>query len=95
VSATVPTDRIKSSSGDVDPLSSKRRSGSLDVFLLSAWCGLAGGLLEVGTRILCRYIDPTNRLYVLSRHFVWLVPLSNLVLLSGVGTFLALGNWTW
>ena len=60
--------------------------GPRDVLLLSAWCGLAAGWLEVGTRVLCRSIDPTNRLYLMSRHFVWLVPLSNLMLFFGHGS---------
>ena len=33
----------------------QRRLASLDVLVLSLWCGLAAGLLEVGARILCRY----------------------------------------
>ena len=63
--------------------------------MLSAWCGLASGLLEVATRVLCRYVDPTNRLYMLSRHFVWLAPLSTLLLFSGVGLFLAIATKLW
>ena len=51
-----------------------RRLGPVDVFVLSVCCGLAGGLLEVAARVTCRSIDPTNRLYGMSRHFVWLVP---------------------
>jgi len=56
---------------------------------------LAGGLLEVAARILCRWIDPRNRLYGLSRHYVWLAPLSTLLLFSMVGLFLALGTKVW
>jgi arylsulfatase A-like enzyme len=63
--------------------------GPLDVLFLSAWCGLAGGLLEVGTKVLCRNINPTNRLYQVSRHFVWLAPLTYLVLFLAMGLFLA------
>jgi hypothetical protein len=72
-----------------------RRLGAWDVLLLSAWCGLAGGLLEVVTRVVCRYVDPTNRLYMLSRHFVWLAPLSSFLLFSTVGLFLSLGTKLW
>jgi arylsulfatase A-like enzyme len=61
------------------------RLGALDLLLLSVWCGLAGGLLEVGTRILCRTINPTQRLYVMTRHFVWLTPLANLLVFVVVG----------
>ena len=63
--------------------------------------GLSAGLLEVGTSVLCRAIDPTDRLYLMSRHFVWLMPLANLLLFFGLGLFLAgltklrprLGGW--
>jgi arylsulfatase A-like enzyme len=72
-----------------------RRLGAWDVLVLSVWCGLAGGLLEVVTRVVCRYVDPTNRLYMLSRHFVWLAPLSSLLLFSTVGLFLSLGTKLW
>ena len=58
------------------------------------WCGLAAGLLEVGVRVLCRMIDSTIRLYGMSRHFVWLVPLTNLLFFSGVGGCLAAGDET-
>ena len=65
------------------------RLGALDILALSAWCGLAGGLLEVGTRILCRAIDPTKRLYLITRHFVWLTPLVNLLVFLCLGLCLA------
>jgi len=73
----------------------------VDVLVLSVWCGLAAGLLEVGTRALCRAIDPTKRLYMMSRHFIWLAPLANLLVFLGLGLFLAivtrlrprLGGW--
>ena len=72
-----------------------RRSGPLDVLTLAVWCGLAAGLLEVGARILCRFINPTNRLYQVSRHFVWLAPLTYLMLFLGMGLFLAAVTRLW
>jgi arylsulfatase A-like enzyme len=60
-----------------------------DLLLLSAWCGLAAGLLEVGTRALCRAIDPSQRLYSVSHHFIWLSPLSNLAFFTAIGLVLA------
>jgi arylsulfatase A-like enzyme len=60
-----------------------------DLFILSAWCGLAAGLLEVGTRVLCRAIDPSQRLYLMSHHFIWLSPLSNLAFFMVIGLVLA------
>ena len=71
------------------------RIGPLDVLLLAGWCGLAAGLLEVGTRILCRLINPTNRLYQVSRHFVWLSPLVYLLLFLAMGFFLAAVTRLW
>jgi arylsulfatase A-like enzyme len=62
----------------------------MDVLAMAAGCGLAAGWLEVGTRVLCRIIHSTGRMYMMSRHFVWLVPLANLLLFVGVGLFLAL-----
>ena len=54
-------------------------------------CGLvsSAGLLEVATRVLCRAIDPTRRLYLMSKHFVWLTPLASMVLFLGLGLLLA------
>ena len=60
-----------------------------DLFRLSAWCGLAAGLLEVGTMVLCRAIDPSQRLYLVSHHFIWLSPLSNLAFFMVIGLVLA------
>ncbi len=72
-----------------------RQLGARDVLLLSAWCGLAGGLLEVGMKILCRFIHPTDRLYQMSRHFVWLAPLTYLLLFLAMGLFLAAVTRLW
>ena len=60
------------------------RIGAVELFILSAWCGLASGLLEVGLRVVCRAIDPSQRLYLLSRHFLWLGPLSSLLFFLGM-----------
>ncbi len=62
----------------------------LDLLVLSAWCGLASGLLEVGTRIVATSLSTNNRLHSMSRHFIWLVPLSELMLFSMMGLVLAL-----
>jgi arylsulfatase A-like enzyme len=65
------------------------RLGLWDLLILAAWGGLAGGLLEVGTRVVCRLINPVHSLYLMSRHFFWLTPLVNLLLLFGLGLCLA------
>ena len=62
---------------------------AVDLFLFSAWCGLASGLLEVGTKVLCRAVDPSQRLYLMSQHFVWLAPLSSLLLFLVMGLVLS------
>jgi arylsulfatase A-like enzyme len=67
----------------------------LEVLLLSIWCGLAAGLLEVGTRVSFRAIDPTGRLFWMSRHFLWLTPLANLLVFLGLGFALAAITWLW
>jgi len=67
----------------------------LDILVLAGWCGLAAGLLEVGTRVLCRAINPSGRLYEMSRHFVWMTPLANLIVFLGVGVFLAAMTRLW
>ena len=69
-------------------LTSGHGLGPWDVLALAAWFGLAAGWLEVGTRVLCKSLIGVNRLYLMTRHFVWLVPVSNLLL------FL-IGGWYW
>jgi arylsulfatase A-like enzyme len=61
----------------------------MDILILSAWCGLAGGLVEVAARIVGKTFFATNRLYMMSRHFVWLAPLANLVFFLLLGLLLA------
>jgi arylsulfatase A-like enzyme len=56
---------------------------------LAAWSGLVGGLAEVAVRVLPRSMGVSDRLFLMSRHFVWLAPLSNLALLLALGIFLA------
>ena len=55
------------------------------VVLLSAWCGLVAGLLEVTTIVLRKRLYDTNHLYGMSRHFIWLIPVTN------VGVFVVFG----
>jgi arylsulfatase A-like enzyme len=69
--------------------------GSLDILVVAAWCGLTAGLLEVGTRVLCRAINPVHRLYSMTRHFVWLTPLANMLLFVVVGLCLAAMTRMW
>jgi arylsulfatase A-like enzyme len=64
------------------------------VLLLSLCCGLAAGLIEVVAQVITRLTGP-SALYTISRHFVWLVPLSNLFVFAAIGTILALATKLW
>jgi arylsulfatase A-like enzyme len=73
----------------------KARLGPVDVLVLSAWCGVAAGLLEVAARVASKSLDPRFRLYTMSRHFVWLVPLSDLLLFFIAGLLLTAATKCW
>src|SRR5262245_27781590 len=101
MSMTRPAEPIAVAPGPTRAPACPHRPGPLRVLALAAWLGLAAGWLEVGVRVLCRAIDPTDRLYLMSRHFVWLAPLANLLLFSGIGALLAAATglfprrWGW
>src|SRR5262245_57147595 len=63
------------------------RLGFRSLLLLSAWCGLVAGLLEVGTIVLRKHTVDPNRLYGLSRHFLWLIPVTYLCVFLALGLF--------
>ncbi len=56
---------------------------------LAAWCGLLAGLLEVLTKVVCTAAGRTGRYYQMSRHFFWLIPVTNLLVFLGLGILLA------
>jgi arylsulfatase A-like enzyme len=64
------------------------RLSPLAILALSAWCGLAAGLLEVLANVLviCAGIDGITRA---TRHFVWIIPVADLCLFISMGAFLA------
>ncbi len=66
------------------------RVGRFPVLILSVWCGLVSGLLEVGTIVVRKRAFDPNHLYEMSRHFVWLIPLTNLCLFLALGVTLKL-----
>ena len=78
-----------------------KQAGIFSLLILSAWCGLIAGLLEVGTIVLRKTAFDPDQLYKVSRHFVWIIPLSNLCVLFalavlGCGAVLAWprgGRW--
>jgi arylsulfatase A-like enzyme len=71
------------------------RLGPVDVLWFAAWCGLAGGELEVASRVVRRAFSPTDRMYLLTRHFFWLLPLINLALFLGFGMLCAVATRSW
>jgi len=66
------------------------RPGLLPLLLLSIWCGLLSGLLEVGITVARKQTVDLNQLYWRSRHFIWLVPLTNFVIFLILGVALSL-----
>ena len=68
------------------------RLGPADVLWLAALYGLAGGELEVASRVVRRAFSMTDRMYLLTRHFFWLVPLIDLALFVGFGILCAVAN---
>src|SRR4051794_34061262 len=66
-----------------------RSSGLLPLLGIASWCGLVSGLLEVATLIVRKWAFDFNHLYWMSRHFIWLIPLINLLLFL----FLGLACW--
>jgi arylsulfatase A-like enzyme len=83
-SRTAVSGDARSSGSQPSELTGKR-PGLVALLFLSAWCGVVAGLLEVGAIVVRKEAFDSNRLYWMSRHFVWLIPLVNL------GIFLALG----
>ncbi len=65
------------------------------VVLLSAWCALVAGPLEVGAIVLRKHTLDLNHFYWMSRHFVWLIPLTNLLIFLVLGVVLAGVAWVW
>ncbi len=95
MSATIPADRCLSANVSAPVRAIESGLRPLDIMVLSAWCGLASGLLEAVARCLAKSYFATNQLYLMSRHFTWLAPLSDLVLFSAVGLVLALTAKRW
>ncbi len=69
--------------------------GRFPVLIVSVWCGLVSGLLEVGTIVVRKRTFDPNQLYEMSRHFVWLIPLTNLCLFLALGVTLKLLARAW
>jgi arylsulfatase A-like enzyme len=67
----------------------RARLGSFSILVLSAWCGLVAGLLEVGITILRKKYVDVDHFYGMSRDFVWLVPSVNLLVFVVLGVILS------
>ncbi|QEH33143.1 Choline-sulfatase [Aquisphaera giovannonii] len=50
--------------------------------VLSLWCGLLAGPLEVAAILVRKRALDLNQFYWMSRHFVWLIPLTNLLIFA-------------
>jgi arylsulfatase A-like enzyme len=75
--------------------SARGRAGRFPALIVAVWCGLGSGLLEVGTIVVRKRTFDPNRLYEMSRHFVWLIPLTNLSLFLASGVALKLLALAW
>jgi arylsulfatase A-like enzyme len=75
--------------------SARGRAGRFPVLIVAVWCGLGSGLLEVGTIVVRKRTFDPNRLYEMSHHFVWLIPLTNLSLFLASGVALKLLALAW
>jgi arylsulfatase A-like enzyme len=64
-----------------------------NVLAAAAWFGLVAGLIEVATKVLCAAFGRFGHLYQMSRHFFWLVPVTNLLVFTFLGLLLALLAW--
>src|SRR5579872_4588594 len=61
------------------------RLGPVALLGLAAWCGMIAGLLEVLTVVARWWFFGTNHLLGMSHHFIWLVPLTDLLIILLVG----------
>jgi hypothetical protein len=62
--------------------------GPRTILVLSIWCGFVSGLLEVGATILRKNAVGQAHFYWRSRHFVWLIPATNVLLFLALGLIL-------
>lgn len=70
------------------------KPGLVSLFVLTCWCGLLAGLLEVGAFVVRKWFDP-NHFYMVSHDFVWLVPLTNLLIFVVLGFVAWPFLWAW
>jgi hypothetical protein len=85
VDDTVNVDAVNNKVTQLDQMLGAHRRTLASLLLLSIWCGLCAGLLEVATIVFRKHTFDSNQFYGMSRQFVWLIPATNL------GVFLAVG----
>ncbi len=78
-------DRGTAAPSSPNPAGHRLPLGSL--LFLSAWCGLVAGLLEVAAFVVYKRFFDSNHLYQTSRHFVWLLPTTDLCIFLILGVF--------
>ncbi len=70
-------------------------SGTLEFLALSCWCGLAAGLLEVAILVARKRLFDINQFFWMSRHFVWLIPATNVAVFAVIASAVApLSFWS-
>jgi arylsulfatase A-like enzyme len=70
------------------------RISPLGVLALAIWCGLVAGLLEAAANVIATQTG-RDAILRLPRHFVWIIPLANLILFTALGVLLALVTRFW
>ena len=74
------------------------KPGAAGLFLTTLWFGLVAGWLELGLVLAQRAIHPHVSADILrtNRHFVWMIPVSELLIFGLVGLLIALlAKWRW
>ena len=69
--------------------------GPISLVAFSAWCGLAAGLLEVAAIVIRKEVVGPDHLYRISRHFIWLIPLTNVCVFAVVGLLVQIADLFW
>ncbi len=71
--------------GCAAPEAGEKQPRFIAFVLFAAWCGLVAGLLEVGAIVVNRQAIDANHFYGMSRHFVWLIPVTNVCVFLATG----------
>jgi arylsulfatase A-like enzyme len=71
------------------------RLRAIHAVVLALWCGLIAGSLEVVALVVRKHTVDLNKFYWISRHFVWLIPLTDLLIFFTIGLGLAVLYQGW